>query len=192
MTRYSLDVFLHITGAIAVFAGYGSLFLAVVAMRRATRSEQVQAITSTLLATRKVGRERVSAIDVIVIAGVLMIGGTGLDMAIAFHLTQAPWVDVATGGFILLAPIGPLFINPRRHRIADAAAIETSGPISGALRTHSRDPCLSIVMGASIGVLIGVVFLMTTKPDLVMSLVAIAIALLAGLALNWSLTRRSA
>jgi uncharacterized MnhB-related membrane protein len=192
MTRYSLDVFLHITGAIAVFAGYGSLLLAVTAMRRAARSEQIQGITSSLLATRKIGAERISVIDVVVIAGVLMIGVTGLDMALTFHLTQAPWVDVATGSFILLAPIGPLVVNPRLHRIADAAAVETGGPVSSALRSHLRDPLLTVVMGASLGILIGLVFLMTTKPDLVVSLVAMAIALAAGLALGWSITRRSA
>lgn len=191
MSRYSVDVFIHVMGAIAVFVGYGSLLLAVTAMRRATRSAQVRAITSTLLATRRIGLERISAIDVIVIAGVLMIAVTGLDMALAFQLLRAPWVDVAIGSFLLLAPIGPLVINPRLHGIADAADLEAGDPISNALRTRTRDPLLAVALGGSLGILVGLIFLMTTKPALGVSLVAIAIAVGAGLALSWLFTRSS-
>src|SRR5712692_1251690 len=182
MSRYSVDIFLHVMGAIAVFVGYGSLLLAVIAARRASRSEQVRAITSTLLATRRIGLERVSAIDVIVIAGVLMIALTGLDMALTFQLLRTPWVDVAIGSFLVLAPIGPLVINPRLHRIEDAANLETGGPISRILRARTRDPLLALALGGSFGILIGLVFLMTTKPGLVASLVAISVAVGAGLA----------
>ncbi|HAC44490.1 MAG TPA: hypothetical protein DCF65_00335 [Chloroflexi bacterium] len=192
MTRYSVDIFLHVTGAIAVFVGYASLLLAVTAARRATRSEQVQAITSTLLATRKIGLERISVIDVIVIAGVLMIAVTGADMALSLQLIRAPWIDVAIGSFILLAPIGPLLINPRLHQISDAADLEPSGPISSRLRMRVRDPLLTVALGGSFGILIGLVFLMTTKPTLSTSLTAIAVAVGAGVTLSWAFVRDSA
>ena len=190
MSRYSIDVFVHVIGVIAVFVGYGSLLLAVIAMRRASDSDQVRAITSTLLATRKIGLERVSAIDVIVIVGVLMIAITGLDMALTAQLVRAPWVDVATGSFLVLAPIGPLVTNPRLHRIEDAANLESSGPMSNVLRARTNDPLLASELGSSTGILIGVVFLMTTKPGLVVSLVAVLVAVAAGLALSWSFALR--
>jgi hypothetical protein len=192
MSRYTFDIFVHLIGVIAVFVGYGSLLLAVMAMRRATKSDQVLAITSTLLATRKIGFERISAIDVIVIVGVLMIAITGLDMALTFQLLRAPWVDVAIGSFLVLAPIGPLLTNPRLHGIEDAANLEASGPISNVLRAQTRDPVLALELGGSLGILTGVVFLMTTKPALVVSLVAISVAAGVGLALAWFLTRRPA
>jgi hypothetical protein len=192
MSRYSVDVFIHVLGAIAVFVGYGSLLLAVTAMRHATRSEHVRAITSTLLATRRIGLERISAIDVIVIAGVLMIALTGLDMALSLQLLRAPWVDVAIGSFLLLAPIGPLVINPRLHGIADAADLEAEGPISNALHTRTRDPVLALALGASLGILIGLVFLMTTKPTLGISLTAVAVAVGAGVTLSRPFARESA
>ncbi len=192
MSRYSFDLFIHVMGAVAVFVGYGSLLLAVIAVRRATRFEQVRAITSTLLATRRIGLERISAIDVIVIGGVLMIVLTGLDMALTFQLIRAPWVDVAIGSFLVLAPIGPLVINPRLHRIEDAANIETSGPISNVLRAYTRDPLLALVLGGSLGILIGLVFLMTIKPGFVGSLVAVSVGVAAGLAFGWSFARQPA
>jgi len=129
MSRFSVEVFLHVMGAILVFVAYGSLLLTVAAMRRATRSEQLRAVTSTLLASRRIGRERISAIDVVVIAGVVLIAVTGLDMALSLQLIRAPWIDVAIGSFLLLAPIGPLVINPRLHRISDASELEPNGPI---------------------------------------------------------------
>lgn len=192
MSRYTVDIFVHVMGAIAVFVGYGSLLLAVIAMRRASESDQVRAITSTLLATRRIGLERISAIDVIVIAGVLMIAITGLDMALTFQLLRAPWIDVAIGSFLVLAPIGPLMTNPRLHRIEDAANLETSGPISNVLRAHTRDPLLALELGGSLGILIGLVFLMTTKPGLLGSLVGVSVAVGVGLALTWFLARRPA
>jgi len=184
-------VFIHVIGAAAVFLGYGCLALAVNAMWRATRSEQVRAITSTLLATRKVGRELISAIDVIVIAGVVMIALTGLDMALTFQLLRAPWIDVAIGSFVVLAPLGPLVINPRLHGIVDAAKLEADGPISNALRARTRDPLLAMAMGGSVGILIALVFLMTNKPALSISLAAVAICAGAGVALTWRLIRSS-
>src|SRR5258708_11954605 len=128
MSRYSVDVFIHVLGAIAVFVGYGTLLFAVAAMRRATRSEQVKAIASTLLATRRVGLERVSAIDVIVIAGVLMIALTGLDMALTFQLLRAPWIDVAIGSFLVLA-LRPRMAAMRVQRFRAFALI--LGDLSG-------------------------------------------------------------
>jgi hypothetical protein len=192
MTRYSVDIFLHVMGAFTVFLGYGSLLLAVTAARRATRSEQVQAITSTLLATRKIGLERISVIDVIVIAGVLMIAVSGADMALSLQLIRAPWIDVAIGSFLLLAPLGPFVINPRLHQIADTADLEPSGPISSGLRMRVRDPLLTVALGGSLGILIGLVFLMTAKPALSISLTAIAVAVGAGVILSWAFGRDSA
>jgi len=192
MARLSVEVFLHVMGAILVFIGYGSLLLAVTAMRSATRSEQVRAITSSLLATRRIGRERISAIDVVAIAGVLLIAVTGLDMALSFQLIREPWIEVAIGSFIPLAPIGPLVINPRLHRIADAADLDADGPISSALRMRMRDPILTTALGGSWGILVGLVFLMTTKPALGTSLGAVAIAVGAGIAISWPFARGSA
>jgi hypothetical protein len=192
MSRYSVEVFLHVMGAILVFVGYGGLLLAVAAMRRATRCEQLRAIASTLLASRRIGLERISAIDVLVIASVVLIAVTGLDMALSLQLIRAPWIDVAIGSFLLLAPIGPLVINPRLHRIADAVDLEPNGPISNSVRTRVRDPILTMALGGSLGILVGVVFLMTTKPALGTSLAAIAITIGAGLALSWPFARRSA
>ena len=179
-------------GAILVFVAYGSLLLTITAMRRATRSEQLRAITSTLLASRRIGRERISVIDVVVIAGVVLIAVTGLDMALSLQLVRAPWIDVAIGSFLLLAPVGPLVINPRLHRISDASELEPNGPVSTALHMRIRDPILTIALGGSLGILVGVVFLMTTKPQLGTSIAAVATAVVACMAISWPFASKHA
>ena len=192
MSRFSVEVFLHVMGAALVFVAYGSLLPTVAAMRRATRSEQLRAIASTLLASRRIGRERISAIDVVVIGGVVLIAVTGLDMALSLQLIRAPWIDVAIGSFLLLAPVGPLVINPRLHRISDAAELEPNGPISTALHSRVRDPILTIALGGSLGILVGVVFLMTTKPQLGTSIAAVATAVVACMAISWPFASKHA
>src|SRR6266851_721955 len=159
MSRFSVEVFAHVMGVILVFVGYGTLLLTVAAMRRATRSEQLRAITSALLASRRIGRERLSAIDLVAIAGVLLIALTGLDMAFSLQLIREPWIDVAIGSFVLLAPI---------------------------------DPILTMALGGSLGILVGIVFLMTTKPELSTSITAVAIAVVAGMAISWPFASRRA
>ena len=85
----------------------------------------------------------------------------------------------------MLAPIGPLVINPRLHRISDASELEPFGPISTALHTRLRDPILTFALGGSLGILVGVVFLMTTKPELGASIGVVATAVVAGMAISW-------
>ena len=120
-----------------------------------------------------------------------MIALTGADMALTFQLLQAPWIDAAIGSFVVLAPIGPLVINPRLHRIVDAADLEADGPISNTLRARTRDPLLATALGGSLGILIGLVFLMTNKPALSMSLAAVAVCAGAGVALTLVLVQSS-
>jgi len=52
------------------------------------------------------------------------------------------------------------------------------------------DPILTIALGGSLGILIGVVFLMTTKPELGTSIAAVAIAVVAGMAISWPFASR--
>ncbi len=175
-----VELFLHIAGVIAVFVGYGILALGTVALRRAARIEDVRAIASALTFGRRVGFEHISVIDVIVVAGVLVIAVTGLDMARYTGDWRSGWVEVAVVTFLLLAPVGPFVINPRLHAIAGAVRGEAEGDIPLALRIRLSDQVLTTALRASLAVLVGLVFLMTVKPSLFWSIFAILIALAVG------------
>jgi hypothetical protein len=177
-----IELFLHLFGVISVFVGFGTLLLATIALARTSRVEQVRAIMAPLVAGRRVGPEQISVIDVIVVVGVLLIVFTGIAMARANNYVWSSWVEVATASFILLAPIGPFVINLRLHAIAEEAEREADGALPAALRDRIHDPVLALAMRSSVAVLIGLVFLMTTKPTLVESVVVILAAVVIGAA----------
>ena len=177
-----VELFLHVFGVISIFVGFGILLLATIALERMSRVEQVRAIIAPLVAGRRVGPEQISAIDVIVVAGVLLIVATGVTMAKANNYVWSSWVDVATATFILLAPVGPFVINPRLHAIAEEARGTADGPLPASLRARIHDRVLALAMRSSIAVLIGLVFLMTTKPTLLVSVVVILVAVVLGAA----------
>jgi hypothetical protein len=185
-----VELFLHILGVISVFVGFGTLLLATIALTKASRIEQVRAIMTPLVAGRRVGFEHISVIDVIVVAGVLLIGSTGLAMARADNYVWSSWVEVATGSFLLLAPVGPLVINPRLHRLAKEAASQPDGPLTASLRTRIDDPVLAIAMRSSLALLLAIVFVMTSKPTLPVAAVVVLLAL--GLGAASSLRVRNA
>ena len=175
-----VELFLHIAGVIAVFVSYGTLVLGTIALRRATRIEDVRAIASGLTFGRRVGFEDISVIDVVAVAGVLLIAVTGLDMARYTGDWRSGWVQVAVATFVLLAPVGPFVINPRLHAITRAASVEMAGDIPVALRSLVADQVLTVALRASLAVLLGLVFLMAVKPSLFGSVAAILVAVVAG------------
>jgi membrane associated rhomboid family serine protease len=56
----------------------------------------------------------------------------------------------------------------------------------------ARATLLVLPLGASLGIMIGLVFLMTPKPTLSIALTAAAFAIGAGVILNWPFARESA
>ena len=175
-----VELFLHIVGVIGMFIGFGTLQLGVVFLGRARDIDEARAIARALTLGRRIGIEHVSVIDAIVVASVLLIAATGLHMASYTGDLRSGWVKVAIATFILLAPVGPLVINPRLHAVARAteghqARLET-------FRSRLSDPWLSMSLRAAFAVLVGLVFLMAVKPSLVLSGLVILAAALIGAA----------
>ena len=165
-----IELFVHLVGVISVFIGFGTLLLATFALGRASRVEQVRAIMTPLVAGRRIGPEQISLIDVLVIAGVLLIAASGIAMARANDYLLSSWVEVATVSLLLMAPVGPFVINPRLHGIAEESRRNTDGPIPPALRSRIQDRLLVLAMRCTVAVLLGIVFLMATKPSLAVSI----------------------
>ena len=81
-------------------------------------------------------------------------------------------------------------IAPRRSAIVKQLAREApGGELSEALERHIDDPVLATVCTTVLTLLLGLVFLMTTKPNLVGSLIVMVVALLLGLAAGALLSR---
>jgi hypothetical protein len=181
MPIYTLMLFVHIVGAIGTFIGAGVWLFAALALRRAQTVGQVRALTSLIQPS-----------GVLAIVSILLLGGAGFYMAITAWGERATWIMVATISFVLLAPFGAFVIDPRLRALAKAAAAAPDGPLPEALSVRARDPLVGIGLSLYICVLLGIVFLMTTKPSTGVSILAMIVATVLGLAsgsLLWWATR---
>ncbi|HVD01661.1 MAG TPA: hypothetical protein VNG93_11030, partial [Candidatus Dormibacteraeota bacterium] len=97
------------------------------------------------------------------------------------------WVEAAIASFALMAPVGPLVINPRLQAIGRAADAATAGPLDRSLLARTHAPLLSGAVLSLTAWLLGIVFLMTNKPSLAASTIAMVIALALGLGASLSI-----
>jgi Predicted integral membrane protein (DUF2269) len=170
MSIYTLMLFVHVVGAIGTFIGVGVWLFAALALRQAQQVGQVRALTSLIQPS-----------GVLAIVSILLLGTAGFYMAITVWGEHATWIIVATISFVLLAPFGVFVIDPRLRSVAKAAAAVTDGPLPASLAERTRDPLTGIGLSAYIGVLLGIVFLMTTKPSTGDSIIAMVVATVLGL-----------
>jgi hypothetical protein len=183
MSVYTLALFVHIVGAIGVFMGVSVWMFAALALRRARTVEQVRALTSLIQPS-----------GVLAIVSILLLGVAGFYMAITVWGERATWIIVATVSFLLLAPFGAFVIDPRLRSLGKMAAAVPDGPLPASLAARAQDPLVGLGLSVYILVLLGIVYLMTNKPPLVDSIIAMAVAtalgLAAGLVLWWASAAR--
>jgi hypothetical protein len=98
----------------------------------------------------------------------------------AWGLSSA-WLDVSAVLFFILAGLGG-GVNARHgESLAKAASAAPDGSIPDDIRARIFDPVYTagvMIVGTSA---VGIVFLMTTQPNLIISLITAALALLLGL-----------
>ena len=101
-----------------------------------------------------------------------------------------PWVVTGVVSLLLIGGLGGALTGPRLARIGRAAGAER-GALSAPLREGLRDPILWTSLRTRLGVVLGTAFVMTVKPDLVGSLLAMTTALALGLASSVPALRRA-
>ncbi len=171
MDIYTIALFLHVSGAIGYFAGIGTWLFILVGLRRAQRVEQVRALVNMIgLSGPFTG---ISALLILV---------TGFFMALTAWSLRTGWIAVALISLVLMVPSSAALIEPRRRAIDRLAREEPDGPLSQALERRTHDPVLGTALQTVAALLLGIVFLMTTKPSLTGSLIVMAVALALGLA----------
>jgi predicted integral membrane protein DUF2269 len=170
MSVYSVVLFLHIVGAIGFFMPLGVWLFGLLALRRVGRVEQVRALCHAIFLA-----------DPLAVGGILLLAAAGLYMAFTTWGITTDWIAVAAVSFILMAPIGPLLVEPRLHAIEAAARKAPDGPVSPELARQIRDPFLGTALQTLIALLLGIVFLMTVKPAFPAALIVMLIALAGGI-----------
>jgi hypothetical protein len=168
---YTVALFVHILGALTYFIALGIVYACVVGIRGAQAVQVLRLWAGAAnYATRLIP---VSAICILV-AGFYMVAVAWRD--------QAGWVPVALGAYLLVGiATWPLQIRRIAGLAQQARDLPTPAPLPSALVRRARDPFLWLATNAITAVPMGIVFLMTVKPDVLGSLLALGIALVVGL-----------
>src|SRR5262245_36444571 len=110
MSLYTLLLFVHVSGAICLFIGFGIWLFGSTAIARAVQVEQVYVIANLMLMVR-----------LVVPASAFVVITAGLTMAqIAWGL-QTGWIAVALGSLVIIGLMGTRVIDPKVHAIAALA-----------------------------------------------------------------------
>lgn len=167
---YSLALFAHIVGVLGLFVSMGLQWAITLRLRRSGSMEQVREWIGIVGGASRFG----------LASGALLLAAGIYMMAAAWGMTS--WLAVSFAAILLMLALGMGVTARRMRAIQRAAAVggHASEVIPSAIQRQLRDPALWIAVQMASSTALGVVFLMTTKPGFVGSLLAVAVALLLG------------
>ena len=170
MSAYTLALFVHVIGALGMFAGFGTWFIGLIALRRAERVEQVRTITTLLALAHSVGA-----------GSVVLVIVPGVYMALTNWSLQTSWIAVSIAGVLVAAPIGSRLIDDRVKALGAVARETPDGALPTELAARTHDPVIGTAMHVNSLLVVGIIFLMTIKPPLLESIITMVGALALGL-----------
>src|SRR5690242_12045634 len=174
MTVYTLSLFVHVLGAVGIFAAFALEWTLLAQLRRATTAQDVQPWTRIPTIVRRLAP-----------ISMLLILIPGIYMAVTTW-RGSPWPWVGLVAMLLL----PILGAPSGRRLGEALreAGQARGDLPAALRAKFDAPVLRASIRLRMALLVGVVYLMTTKPGRGHAVTAIGAAFAAGAV--WALPRR--
>jgi hypothetical protein len=179
MNIYRLMLFVHVTSDIGIFVGIGAWLLGLAALRHAQDVSQVRALAALIHGTEPLS----------VVSSLLTIA-SGLYMLLTVWGWRTGWALVALGSIIVgLPPLLHGVIEPKMRSIHDLALETPDGPIPARLQVLIHDTMLGMALRTMVGLVIGIVFLMTNKPALGSALAVMLIAVGLGAASGLPLAR---
>ena len=180
LTPYTLAIFLHVVGALGFFMALGLEWFMLQRLDRVTTTQEaVQWL------------KRAKGIQSFSGTSLLLVLTAGLYMTFAAW-GRAYWIEVAFSAVILQAAIAGIITGPRIRAMRTAITAEPADTLSSAMQTQLRHPLLRVSLLSRMGIALGIIFLMTIKPALTLSLIAIAAGLLIGGLSSLLMMRRAA
>lgn len=192
MSWYTVALFAHIVGVLTLFITMALQWLITLRLRGARSIAQVR---EWIGLTKGVNR-------LVPVSGVLILGA-GIYMTASAWSLLTTWVDVSLGamGIMMIFSIG---VVGRRLKAIERAAAEAiqaregsqdtpasiTGTLPAALQARLDDRALWVSMQMTVAVALGIVFLMTTKPSLTLSLVVVVVSFALGAAVGATTARR--
>jgi len=164
---------LHIISAIGVFIGISVLLLGVVLLRRAQGVEQVRSMLAFVTTALPISG-----------FSMLLLLAAGFYLALTAWSLGTSWIAVTLISLLLMIALGAGLIGPRMRAIVISTRESPDGSLPSHLSARIHDPMLFTVLLIQAVLLLGIVFLMTTKPGLASSIIAMVVALVLGLTLG--------
>ena len=159
---YSLALFFHILAAFGFIAAITVEAVSQRGLRQAITAEAARSATRAMIFVPPLGG-----------ASTLLILVTGIYMLATAWGLQG-WILIAVAGLILNALSGALVTRSRMARLQPV--LEGSGPLSAQAQLTLRDPVLRASLRLRLGIVLGILFLMTVKPPAIASLAIIVLA----------------
>jgi len=175
---YTVALFVHILSAVGLFVAVSLIVVALVHMRQAVTLEQVR----EWAAVAQLAGKSLAFIGIVILAPAMYM------VIIAWGFTT-PWVMAALIVFLLLAILGATGTGRTIERVVAMAQAAEPGPVPDELRTQLLAPQLWQAEAIRLTLLIGILCLMTIKPDLLFSLLILVGMLLLGIVLGTILQR---
>jgi hypothetical protein len=169
MSAYSIALFLHLVGVLALFAGIALEQTGLRQLRNARSIAQVREWVTLLRGLRRI--DAPAGLTVLMSGGYLMRYGAG------YHA----WVAAGVVGMVVMAVLGVAVGRPRFLAIATALP-QSDGPVAPALRARLDNPILRLSAGTRAALALGIVFDMAVKPAAVGAVSALVVALVIGAA----------
>jgi len=170
MTNYSLALFFHFVGLAMLFIGYGVEWIVSAFLRGATSTDQVRAWLRVYRTSLPVSGP-----------GLLVLILSGGYLAQISGAMKNGWMSASMIAIVVALGIGFMFILPRVKAIR--AALPEGGAVLPANATALlRAPGLPTLIRVRAMLALGIVYLMTAKPDtLASSLIVLGAAIVLGL-----------
>ena len=170
MTVYAFALFVHIVGSLLLCTAFTAEGISLFHLRRATTASGIAQWAGVAGLGRVFGP-----------ASVVTILASGLYMMIS-SWGWVPWLAVGLLAWVLVAVLGAVNGIRLNVTLRQVAAAASAGP-----RLQSRGFVVSWF--ARMAIAVGIVFLMTDKPDLAASVLCILVAATIGVATGFVVTR---
>ncbi|HUC76664.1 MAG TPA: hypothetical protein VMS04_15285 [Vicinamibacterales bacterium] len=163
MAMRSLALFAHVLGMLALFVALTVEWIAVALLRTGDRARPSSFAVDLL---RQLPRLTGIAVALIL--------ASGLAMAAQFGVLRSAWVGVSFAAMVLMGGMGGASL---RRLIRGIGSVRDS---DDTWRREVSKPFLHLSLRARIGVALGIVYLMITKPDVLGSIATVTAALMLG------------
>lgn len=153
LNPYAFALFAHFLGLVAVSVGYGLEWTATSLLRRATSSEQVRSWLRIYKVSLPVSGP-----------GLLLLIISGGYMAALTGAMKQGWISASLLAIVVALGIGFVLVLPRIKRIR-AALPEGNVTLPAAVLARVQDPMIVTLIRSRFMLAVGIVYLMTAKPQ---------------------------